>query len=414
MGFILRNKKYRLKKADYTEEMESYTNPGRGWYHIYTFVLGETTEDELLYLPFEKNEHIALVLINIGRYGRTEIDKEGLFFAERILSTFMKAGKEVILRILYDNEGKGMEKEPSLFSVIVRHMEQLGAVVEKYKANILMTQGLFVGSWGEMHSSKFLSKKHLRELSDTWKAATGQIPMAFRRPVQCRQVQKESVCEIGIFDDAIFASESHLGTFGEQPKSSAGQEQSWCMEEEMTYIRQAAGKVPCGGEAVAGEREFSPEETLQVLRGMNISYLNSVYDERILSRWKEQRWQGVSLYDYIGSHMGYRFVVRDAVLAGRKEKYLRLIVENTGFACMCDKADIRLIIETDGERKIIPVFYDIRALKPEEKAEIKIEFLEATEKESRLYLEIIRCRDKKSIRFANRSAEEQMLLGELE
>lgn len=136
MGFILRNKKYRLKKADYTEEMESYTNPGRGWYHIYTFVLGETTEDELLYLPFEKNEHIALVLINIGRYGRTEIDKEGLFFAERILSAFMKAGKEVILRILYDNEGKGMEKEPSLFSVIVRHMEQLGAVVEKYKSSI--------------------------------------------------------------------------------------------------------------------------------------------------------------------------------------------------------------------------------------------------------------------------------------
>ena len=433
MGFILKNKKYYLKKADYTEETGSYTNPGRGWYHIYTFALGETTEDELRYLPFEENEHIALVLLKIGRYSTSEIDEEGLLFTERILSAFVKAGKEMILRILYDNEGKGMEKEPSLFSIIIRHMEQLGVVVQKYKEYILTTQGIFVGSWGEMHSSKFLSKKQLIELSKTWKKAS-QLRMAFRKPVQCRQVQKEGEYEIGVFDDAMFASKSHLGTFGEQSKSNAGWEQPWCMEEEMVYIRQAAKKVPCGGEAVAGEREFSAEETLRVLRDMNISYLNSVYDERILNRWKEQRLQEISLYDYIGNHMGYRFVVRNAVLAGRKERYLNIIMENTGFACICDEADIRLIIETGGEKRIIPVSYDIRALKPGEKVEMKIEFWETLEKKepekekrkkdalekelikkgSRLYLEIIRCKDKKGIRLANQSAGEQMLLGELE
>ena len=427
MGFILRNKKYRLKKADYTEEIKSYTNPGRGWYHIYTFVVGETTEDELLYLPFEQNEYIALVLLNISKYSGTDIDEKGLLAVERILSVFVNAGKEMIIRILYDNEGKGMEKEPSLFSVIVNHMEQLGAVIKKYKNHVLTTQGLFIGSWGEMHSSKFLSKKQLKELSDTWKTAS-QARMAFRKPVQCRQVQKQGEYEIGIFDDAMFASKNHLGTFGEQSKSNIGWEQPWCMEEETAYIQETTRKVLCGGEAVAGEREFSPEETLQVLRDMNISYLNSVYDERILNKWKEQQWQGGSLYDYIGNHMGYRFVVRNVLLSGRRG-VLNLTVENTGFACMCDEADIRLVIETGEEKQNIPVFYYIRTLKPEETAEIQIEFLEVSGKEkrqekiqgkellkkgSRLYLEIIRCRDKKSIRFANRSAGKQMLLGELE
>lgn len=427
MGFILRNKKYRLKKADYTEEMGNYTNPGRGWYHIYTFVVGEVTEDDLLYLPFEQDEHIALVLLNISKYSGTEIDEKGLLTVEQILSVFVNAGKEMIIRILYDNEGKGMEKEPSLFSIIVNHMEQLGAIIKTYKSHILTTQGLFIGSWGEMHSSKFLNKKQLEELSDTWKMVS-QARMAFRKPVQCRQVQKQEEYEIGIFDDAIFASENHLGTFGEQSKSNTGWDQPWCMEEEIVYIQKTVEKVVCGGEAVAGEKEFSPEETLQVLQDMNISYLNSVYDERILNRWKEHRFQGISLYDYIGNHMGYRFVMRDAVFSGRKE-VLNLIVENTGFACMCDKADIQLVIETEDEKQIIPVLYDIRTLKPKERTEIKIEFLKVSEEErqkekiqrkellkkgSRLYLKIIRCRDKKSIRFANQSAKEQMLLGELE
>lgn len=413
MGFILKNKKGRLKKADYTEETGSYTNPGRGWYHIYTFAPGETTEDELRYLPFEENEHIALVLLKIGRYSTSEIDEEGLLFAERVLSAFVKAGKEMILRILYDNEGKGMEKEPSLFSIIIKHMEQLGAVVQKYKEHILITQGVFVGSWGEMHNSKFLSKKQLTELSKTWKKAS-QTRMAFRKPVQCRQAQKEGEYEIGVFDDAMFASKSHLGTFGEQEKAIAGWEQAWHMNEEISYIRQTAKKVPCGGEAVEGEKEFSPEETLQVLRDMNISYLNSVYDERILNKWKGQQWQGTCLYDYIGNHLGYRYVIRDAALAGRKGNSLSLVLENTGFACICDEADIRLIIETDEEKKEIRVLYPVRALQPQEKAEIKIELLESPAKGSRLYLKLVRRRDKKNIRFANQEAKERMFLGEIE
>ena len=47
-----------------------------------------------------------------------------------------------------------MEREPTLFSIVLTHMRQLGAVVRAYESDILITQGLFIGNWGEMHGSK--------------------------------------------------------------------------------------------------------------------------------------------------------------------------------------------------------------------------------------------------------------------
>lgn len=415
MGFILKSKKYNLKKADLKEETKDCINPGRGWYHIYTFAVGKTQPEELLYLPFEEKESIALVLINIGRYSAEEIDEEGLCFIEKVLSVFAQAKKEVILRIIYDNEGKGMEREPSLFSLVLRHMEQIGPVVLRHASHIMVAQGLFIGSWGEMHSSKFLSEKHLKKMFETWKKATGgSVPISFRRPVQCRQVLKEGEYEIGVFDDAMFASQNHLGTFGQQPQSSAGWKQPWCMEEETAYIRLSARNVPCGGEAVCGENDSSPEETVQLLQNMNISYLNNVYDERILNRWKEQMYGQESLYHYIGNHLGYRLIVREVIYTDKKCGLLRILVENTGFSALCDRADINLVVQKEKESSSIPVSYDIRNLLPGKKEEIKIELSERLERGSRLFLEILRKKDKESIRFANRGAEEQMLLGELE
>ena len=416
MIFSLNRKTLKLKKADLQEEKGAYRNPGRGWYHIYTFSPGCMRESELRYLPFEKDETIALVLINISRYRTGEIDGEGLALIEEILKCFVRAGKEMILRIVYDHEGKGMEKEPSLFSVVLKHMEQTGPIVRKYADDIMVIQGLFVGSWGEMHSSKFLSENHLRELTRTWRRATGDcVRMAFRRPVQCRQASAEGEPGIGFFDDAIFASGDHLGTFGQQPRNSAGWGEAWQMKDEIDFLKSSAANVPCGGEAVSGDICMSAEDTVNLLRNMNISYLNCVYDEKILGQWREQKYsREESLYQYIGNHLGYRFVVREVSFVKRKGFFLKILLENTGFGNLCDRAAFHLIIRNGGDEKIIAVPYDMRKLMPGEKEEISAQLGDRIERGSRFFLEIRRCKDKKSIRFANIQAGEQMLLGEIE
>lgn len=414
--FLLKNKNYRLKKNDYQEGNGSYGNPGRGWYHIYTFLLGQIKEEELLFLPFEEEETIALILINISEYRAKEIDENGIYWIEKIFQCFIRAEKEMILRIVYDHQGKGMEREPALFSMVLKHMEQIGPIVEKYAAHMMLSQGLFVGNWGEMHGSKFLSQRHLKELSRTWRKATnGSVRMAFRRPVQCRQAFAEGECAAGLFDDAIFASQSHLATFGQKSRHDAEWNEEWCMEDEIDFMKTAAPNIPCGGEVVSGDESLTAEDTINMLRNMHLSYLNSVYDERILNDWKKQPYEGEkSLYHYIGSHMGYRFLVHDVALIKRKGTILKVFLENMGFANLCDKAEIKLGIQNGSKERLVSVSYDIRHLMPGERQEISVELGDMIEIGSRLTLEIKRVKDGKSIRFANVLAGERMLLGEIE
>ena len=83
-----------------------------------------------------------------------EIPKEALLHIGQILEFFRRNGKEMILRFVYDNEGKGMEREPLTVSMVKRHMEQIGGAIRPYMEDILVLQGIFVGNWGEMHGSK--------------------------------------------------------------------------------------------------------------------------------------------------------------------------------------------------------------------------------------------------------------------
>ena len=38
----------------------------------------------------------------------------------------------MILRVCYDTEGKGMEREPQRIFVVQRHMQALGSLAERY------------------------------------------------------------------------------------------------------------------------------------------------------------------------------------------------------------------------------------------------------------------------------------------
>ena len=108
-------------------------NPGQGWYHVYTFRAkpdgGRPVEEEAWLDESCRQEQLALVLILIGDYRACEIPKEALLHIGQILEFFRRNGKEMILRFVYDNEGKGMEREPLTVSMVKRHMEQIGGAI---------------------------------------------------------------------------------------------------------------------------------------------------------------------------------------------------------------------------------------------------------------------------------------------
>lgn len=317
-------------------------NPGRGWYSVFPFRIGDKPDMDALSWCVNPEDRLAQILIDIGQCRGEDISEEMLEHVRQIFGFFASCGQEMIVRTVYDTEGKGLEREPSFLERIQRHMEQIGPVFREYSENICTLQGLFVGSWGEMHHSRHLSGKKLKKLAETlWKATGESCCIAVRTPWQKRLLEDTCVPadKVGIFNDGLFGSETHLGTFGAQADTGMRGE-PWLPGLELDYLEENARRTPNGGEAVWGG-EFDGVQVVEVLKKMHISYLNRTYDERILEHWRQQPYKnGETLYEYIGGHLGYRFSVKRVWIDGHS---LYIEGKNEGFGNLYKKACVRLI-----------------------------------------------------------------------
>lgn len=405
--------KKRFHGAFLAEQSEKYVSPGRGWYHIYTVQPDKRDEEQLKWLPMEEDETLVLLRLDIGAFRNRSIDAQTLAFVERILKCFAEKRKDIILRILYDTDGRGMAHEPASIDMVCEHMRSLGKAVTKQASAILLVQGLFVGSWGEMHDSKFLDSEAIRRLWETWQEATeGAIPLAVRKPVYARMIGEEA--GIGLYDDAMLTDETHMGTFGIRTRREASNLESWRAEDEYVFIDKQMNRVPIGGEVIGGETMDS-EAIIKELRRLRVTYLNSIYHPDVLTRWKElPAPDGENLYQYVGDHMGYRLVVREAKM---RRGQLVIAMENEGFAPLYEAAQLWLVaVDSQQHRCSIKLAFDLRTLLPGVKKTFIVDNMEElhTECEYLLYLQAVRKRDGGMIRFANEGAGRMLRIGNFE
>ena len=368
MSFMKRKSKREFLAAPFAESRAVLDNPSRGWYQIHTFLLEREVDFDELTWSLQKEDRLALVFLQIGAFRTAPISAEALERLAKILSFFREHNKEMIIRVAYDNEGNGITAEPDFLAEIEGHMNSIGPCIRQFADSILVAQGLFVGSWGDMHDSKFLAQDKLKRLARTWRLALGeQIPVAVRTPGQWRLLyppgQEAAQTNTGLFDDGMFASVSHLGTFGVKSREEAAWEEPWSPAVERGFVAALARHVPYGGEALAAADETAkqydaPAGVVEEMRALGVSYLNRVHDARRIGMWREQicqaadlaaagqqseLWQGVSVFDYIGAHLGYRYVVRGAVFVEKREPYVSLRIENTGFAPCTRALDLYLV-----------------------------------------------------------------------
>lgn len=321
-------------------------NPGRGWYEIYHFNIEDVPDLEELKWCLRENQTLALLRFDLGAVRSRIISEQELQYTDEIFDFFEEAGKRMILRFAYDTKGKGQEKEPSDIGLILYHISQLGRVVKKHEKSVFVFQGLLIGSWGEMHHTLYGSKEDLCVLADAVSKAIGRnIFMAVRRPVHYRMLSDLNIDRLGFFNDGLFGSDTHLGTFGEKPQAMASKEEAWCAEDEIRFTEKICKKTANGGEVVRGDRDISFEETVNTLKRLGITYLNCVYDERLLSQWKEKTicksniWQEKTWYDYIGAHLGYRLLITEvkAKITWSGTAIFKIKIQNTGFAPLYEK-----------------------------------------------------------------------------
>lgn len=336
-------------------------NPFRGFLHLYGFILSEEDPDVATQRTrrFIDSGKLPLMMfeINLKNYAGSDLSDNALRQLDNILSELYAAKRQIILRFLYDWDGKALETEPDNVEQILRHMEQVSTVVNRYEASVFLIQGTFTGNCGEMTQTKFGSHEYNRLLmTHLSEVISPSIFLAVRTPSQLRGITQTReiiapenafgsslAARLGLFNDGMLGSVYDLGTYDDSPNTdTTDPEDKGTREEEIAFQNALCQFVPNGGEAVLDNPYSDLENALMDLANMHISYLSCEHDAAVLDKWKNSVYHGkdcfdgISGYQYIEAHLGYRYVLSDSALIhdalDSSSSTLSFTIQNTGFA----------------------------------------------------------------------------------
>ncbi len=380
--------------ADCPESALELSNPWTGWYRIYRYDLSDTDPETLLEIRrMAPGPGLALLEFNLQNYAGGPVSEDGLARLDSLLGAWHDAGKQLIVRFLYDWDGHAYEREPSDLSQILTHMTQTAEILNAHTDCVYLLQGAYIGSWGEMHGSRYANAEDLTALMNHLDTVVSpDIFLAVRTPDQWRTVtglsdpvsRKTSLSgRLGVFNDGMLGSATDLDTYG---KPGDGPDGKRPREEELSFLNLLGRKIPHGGEVVLDNPYNDLERAAADLQKARVSYLNGAYDEAVLNKWKasvytgEGPFHGMSGYDYISRHLGYRYVLRSTAFSRPDpmdgSSSLSVTLENTGFSCCYRSFDVNLTLEhTDTGRTLtLPVPADTRLWEPDREITLDVPF----------------------------------------
>lgn len=395
----------RLRLIDYSapsynETTEKFDNPYTGWYQIYAFRLSGSEDLDLSYI--QKQEYgpeLLLLEVDLRNFRSGPLDEHALNQLNSLLSACRLKGKQIILRFVYDTMGNSVVYEPDDISVILGHMTQTAEVINRYTDCVYIMQGLYIGAWGEMHSSEYSNSEDLRTLANHLNSVIDpSVFFAVRTPAQWRAVtgldsplttenayNGTLISRIGLFNDGMTGSYTDLGTYAEEDtERSAPGIVKLSRSAEVAFQNQLCNYVPNGGEAVIDNSYNDLTEAAGYLSEIRVSYLNSDYDKAVLNKWKEtvfnaqDAYDGFTGYDYIGNHLGYRYFVSSSEIdypsPFSDTADLKINIKNDGFSPAYRKFDVTFVLknsDTDEEYHF-PIETDTRTWLPGDTVSIDI------------------------------------------
>lgn len=374
----------------FEESCCSLMNPARGFYHMHAFRISDEDIDfrENIAKRFcrDNSTTLAMIEINLEAYRDGAISEQGLANLEKLFAALETVDKQLIIRFLYDWDGKNMEHEPENLDIILKHMEQVEHVLRRHSSQIFTLQGLFIGNWGEMNGTKYLETSDFQALADKLASVTEESTfLSVRMPAQWRRTtgigEPEDVLRgdgslasrLGLYNDGMLGSWSDYGTYGDKTKEKHGYFTFWNREEELAFQDVLCSKVPIGGEVIADNPYNDFENAVKDLATMHVTYIGKDYDTKVLDKWaavkveEEGCFAGMDGLSYMERHLGYRLVLnesffrydtkKDSIIAG-------VSLQNVGFAPLYREAQTCIIMveEETGTYTSYVVDQDIREL----------------------------------------------------
>ena len=343
------------KEVVYEESFENFANPERGFYHA-----RELPKPENFDL---RDEGVTLI------YGRVSADAfRDRPFTEEFLEAIQKGfdearrqGIKVNARVAYNHGpypgciaryGDDAPKE-----IVLKHISQLKPLWQKNMDVIDVIDAGFIGGWGEWHNSAHgLDSLHnRREILFAILDALPKDRMVVQRAPHYKraiftgsEINGDSVItrdrafdgtylsRVGHLNDCFLSSENDVGTY-------IFEDQGWPLEKELDYIGGESRYVPYGGETCALDDRNHCQNAVHEMEKLHINYLNLDYNKKVLNRWKDE-----GCFDEIRLRLGYRFVLRKALLPAAVKAggvmELRFEIKNVGFGELFNPRDIEIIL----------------------------------------------------------------------
>lgn len=357
----------RMETYRFKESARELRNPGRGFYNLYRYMITDEKVNywQLVQEMYRGDDHtsLSLVEINLQNYRDGEVSEAGMTNIEALFQALKDLDRQLIVRFMYDWNGENEKYEPETIDTILRHMEQLEGVLREASGQIFVLQGLFIGNWGEMNSTKYSGDEDMFRLMEKLDSVTvPSIYLAVRTPAQWRRITRmhqlsEEALEghflagrISLYNDGMLGNESDYGTYRVyevQGKTVTEREQELAFQEVLCRY------VPNGGEVIDNNFYNDFDNAVKDLATMHVTYLNEKHDQEVLKKWKEAKvtedgcFKGMDGYSYIERHLGYRLLIR------KPEFYhntfmdhieVKVAMGNVGFAPLYSNPKAELIL----------------------------------------------------------------------
>lgn len=372
------------QQLDYTDSLESFNNPERGFYEPQYLRLKKSggsavnPSANLVHLRLDISEFSDNATVGSASGVSEPISDEALKNLSDTLENIRKRGHTVIVRACYDYQYNGHSNYEPEQAVILEHLQQLGAVYTEYADVIAYVELGMYGPWGEMHTSKCCTRANVTQAMNTLLEATPDtIKIGVRRPdyvadwlgiamadfdvnsdtFKAAVEQKgNAVYRVGMYNDGYLGSSTDLGTYGTISR-----------EKGVEWLNEFARYTLYGGECVAnsGGGIIGAYNTIDYISKegfeTHTAYLNISWNNNVINKWKtdevytgEDEYNGQTAFKYINDHLGYRLVMRGSALPAAVKSgnslALNLKLENVGFGNIVNSKKVTVVLKnTDGD-----------------------------------------------------------------
>ena len=354
-------------------------NPERGHYYPRN-IFAKTSALKSSEVKAKRLEGITLWYLGfyLTTFMKGDISSSYLDKIQACLDAVREGGAKCVLRFAYSDgytEGTPMNNEDPEVSVVMRHIDQIKPILQNNEDVIFVLQAGFVGTWGEWYytghfnyqPSSDADYQPRRNVADALlRALPASRQVALRTPQFKMRMYGLSVADtltaatahdgsplsrLAGHNDCFGAAKDDYGTFDQE-------------EDDRKFWKGDSRYTIMGGETCGLSDYCKCPASLRDVADYHWTYLNIDYNGEVLDRWKTS-----GCYNEIINRLGYRLVLksldRSEEFAAGKTCYIKLRLENTGFAAPMNPREAILVWKgSDGSQEETALAADPRSWHP--------------------------------------------------